>query len=65
MPDSLVAARRSQPVYLVFTLARDIRLTEPAFAERLQREWTRLRVFPATVGDGAITILRRAPQATR
>ena len=63
--DSLIAAHEGATVYLVFTLSRDIRLSQPEFAERLQREWIRVRVFSATVGDGAITILRhKAPVRT-
>jgi hypothetical protein len=58
--DSLLASRRDRPVYLVFTLGRDIRLREPDFAQRLERDWTRMRVFPATVGDGNITVMRYA-----
>lgn len=57
--ESLVTARKGRRTYLVFTLARDIRLRFPAFVTYLQQGWTKLRVFPATVGDGAITVIAR------
>lgn len=43
---------------VVTTFPRALRLTAPDLAERIERDWKVERTFPATIGDGEISIWR-------
>jgi mannosyltransferase len=55
--DSLASAL--QNVRVVTTFPRALRADMPDIAARIESYWTPTRVFPATVGDGEITIWTR------
>lgn len=59
--DSAVAARGANRTRLVTTFQRALRRGAPALYSRVMSGWTPERVFPATVGDGAIVVW--APKA--
>ncbi|MHC4843592.1 MAG: hypothetical protein ACYTEE_07305, partial [Planctomycetota bacterium] len=42
--------------FLVTTLHRLLRLRYPDLFERIRRDWTPARTYPATIGDGEITV---------
>lgn len=54
--DSALAFRTGRQSFLVTTFHRALRLRYPDLFDRIRADWQPARVFPATVGDGAITI---------
>ena len=54
--DSLIASRPGARVLLATTFLRDIRINYPALYARLRFDWPRPRIFPGTVGDGALLV---------
>lgn len=54
--DKILSSHPGQPVYLVTTLPRFLHIDSPELEQRIAEGWTVARTFPATVGDGAITV---------
>ena len=54
--DAVLATHGRDQVFVVTTLRRNLRLTEPALNARIERDWQILRTFPATIGDGEISV---------
>jgi len=58
--DAAVASRPPERVFLVTTLTRILEIEQPEIAERIASDWEVERVFPGTLGDGDVTVWRRA-----
>lgn len=59
--DSIVAAAGAGTVWFATTFARDMRLRAPGLVQRMRSaEWTLVRRFEGSVGDGTISIWKRA-----
>jgi hypothetical protein len=56
--EKTLAEHRGQRIFLVTTFARILRITFPDINDRISREWVPARTFPATVGDGEVTVWR-------
>lgn len=54
--DEILSSHPGQPVYLVTTFPRFLHLESAELEERITDGWTVARTFPATVGDGAMTV---------
>lgn len=54
--DSAIAVRGVARTRLVTTFQRALRSDAPELYARVERGWTPERIFPATVGDGAIVV---------
>jgi hypothetical protein len=54
--DEVLASHPGRRVLAITTFPRALRLTTPDIAERLERDWTPARTFPATVGDAEVTV---------
>jgi len=57
--DEQLTAHPAGSVWLLVTFPRALRLDLPDLDARIRTEWTIVREFPATIGDGAVTIWRR------
>ncbi len=62
--DSVLTSRGDGRSFVATTFQRSLRLRHPRLFERIREEWKPARTFPATIGDGAITIWEAAGQAT-
>jgi hypothetical protein len=60
--DSLTAAPRSAIV--VTTLPHVLRGDLPALAAEIDRDWAPVRIFPATIGGGEITVWKRKSECS-
>jgi hypothetical protein len=56
--DSLLAEHPHDRIWIVTTLHRILSLTYPKLVAELRADWTPVRVFPATIGNGEITVWR-------
>ena len=56
--DAVLSAHRGQASHVVLTFPRSLHFHSEELESRLMDGWTRTRSFPATVGDGAISIWR-------
>lgn len=54
--DRVLAAHPGRRAIAVTTFPRALRLTVPDLADRIARDWVEERRFPATVGDGEVTV---------
>jgi hypothetical protein len=52
----VLASHRGQSSYVVITFPRSLHYLSTELESRLTDGWARTRGFPATVGDGTITI---------
>ena len=50
--------RRSRAVWVLYTFPRYLDAAVPAVAEMIRKEFTVVRVFPGTVGDGDVFVGR-------
>lgn len=57
--DAILAAHPSRPSWLVTTFPRALRLGVPELDARIKRDWEVVRTFPATIGDGQISVWRQ------
>ncbi len=57
--DEAIAARAGRPVWLLTTFPRALRLAVPDLDARITRDWEIVRTFPATIGDGQISVWRQ------
>ena len=57
--EAIVGNTTSGDIYAVTTLHRFLYLEFPGISKELQNNWERVRVLPATIGDGQIIIWRR------
>jgi len=57
--DDLRASAGSGATYALYTFPRTLSASDPALRRVLQTDFELLRVFPGTLGDGAIYLLRR------
>jgi hypothetical protein len=53
--------RRSQDVWLVYTFPRYLESAAPALMEMIRKDFTVIRVFHGTVGDGDVFIGKFQP----
>jgi mannosyltransferase len=58
-------ARHSSAVWMVYTFPRYLQGAAPTVMEMIQREFTVVRVFPGTVGDGDLFVARLVPRRPR
>ncbi len=56
--DSVLSSSRGHSGIVVTTFARALRITHPDLLQRILDGWTLDRTFPATIGDGEISIWR-------
>ncbi len=54
--DSVLSRHADQNIFLVTTFPRALRLTHPDLAERITRDFESVRTFPATIGDGEVSV---------
>lgn len=54
--DQVLSSHQGQQSFLVTTLPRLLYLHSPELAARISSGWTVHKVFPGTIGDGAITV---------
>lgn len=54
--DAVLASHPGARTFVVTTFSRALRLAYPDLDARIARDWSRSRTFPATVGDGEVTI---------
>ena len=54
--ESVLGAHPNGRPLLVTTFARALYIDYPDLYARIDRDWTRLRTFPATIGDGEIAV---------
>lgn len=57
--DAALSTRHASGSWLVTTFPRALHILHPDLEARIANGWTRARVFPATVGDGNITIWKQ------
>jgi hypothetical protein len=57
--NKVLAEHRGSPSLIVTTLPLFQRALLPEVMARVVKDWTRIRIFPGTVGDGNITIWRQ------
>ena len=57
--DEALATRQGQPIWLLTTFPRALRLGVPDLDARIKRDWEIVRTFPATIGDGQISVWRQ------
>jgi len=63
--DAVLSAHASRPAYLVTTFPRFLHLHSPELEQRIAADWVATRTFPATMGDGAITVWKPAAAPVR
>jgi len=56
--DQVLSSHQGRRSFLVTTLPRLLHLHSPELAARISSGWTVVKVFPGTIGDGAITVWR-------
>ncbi|MGH9441813.1 MAG: glycosyltransferase family 39 protein [Thermoanaerobaculia bacterium] len=61
--DALESRAGGRTVWLLVTFRRALRLDFPDLERRIERDFREVRSFPATVGDGGVTVLLRARAA--
>lgn len=54
--DAVLATHVRGHVFVVTTLLRNLRLTEPGLNTTIERDWQLLKTFPATIGDGEVSV---------
>ncbi len=54
--DDVLARNPGRRAWLVTTFPRALRLSLPDLEARIRRDWAVAREFPATIGDGALTV---------
>ena len=63
--DALLSSHPEADTILVTTFPRALRIRHPDLAERIDRRWNAVRIFPATIGDGRITVWRSRIEGSR
>jgi hypothetical protein len=58
--DDVLAQNPGRQAWLVTTFPRALRLSLPDLDARIRRDWVVAREFPATIGDGALTVWQQA-----
>jgi mannosyltransferase len=58
--DDVLAQNPGRRAWLVTTFPRALRLSLPDLDARIRRDWVVAREFPATIGDGALTVWQQA-----
>lgn len=62
--DELERARAScRRLWLVYTLPIEVRAYHPRLWEVVERDFDVIKVFPGTLGDGAVTVCRERPES--
>ena len=59
--DSVLATHSGRPAIIVTTLRRALRISHPDLLARISSGWTLVRTFPATIGDGEISVWKPRP----
>src|SRR5207244_247856 len=59
--DSVVSKTRGHPSIVVTTFARALRIRHTDLLARIVEGWTLDRIFPATIGDGEISVWKERP----
>ena len=59
--DSVVSKTRGHPSIVVTTFARALRIRHPDLLARIVEGWRLDRTFPATIGDGEISVWKERP----
>ncbi len=54
--NAVLAAHPNKRCLLVTTFARALQISYPDLYTRIEQGWTRMRTFPATIGDGDIAV---------
>lgn len=54
--DAVLATHRPDHAYVVTTLLRGLRLTDPALNAKIERDWRIVKTFSATIGDGEVSV---------
>jgi len=54
--DNALSSHNKKRSFLVTTFHRSLRIRNPDLIARIEKDWTRARTFPATIGDGQITV---------
>ena len=54
--DAVLATHGREHIFVVTTLLRNLRLTEPGLNTAIERDWQILKTFPATIGDGEVSV---------
>lgn len=57
--NGLAARNNGKRLFAVTSFTRALRIEEPEIRQRLENDWTLLRKFPSTIGDGAILVWER------
>ena len=57
--DAVLASHVRGHVFVVTTLLRNLRLTEPGLNTTIERDWQILKTFPATIGDGEVSVWKQ------
>jgi len=58
--DRALAAHPRERIFIATTLHRILGVSQPNLWERIRSEWRPVRVFPATIGGGELTVWRAA-----
>jgi len=53
---------RGQPVWLVYTFPRYLEAAAPGVPEVIRKEFTVVRVFHGTLGEGDVVVVRSQPK---
>jgi hypothetical protein len=56
--DRVLSSKPADKLWIVTTLPRILGIEYPRITDRLRAEWAPVRVFPATIGDGELTVWR-------
>jgi hypothetical protein len=56
--EKTLAEHPGQPIFLITTFARSLRITFPDLNARIAQGWIPARTFPSTIGDGEVTVWR-------
>lgn len=60
--ETVLASRGDEQSWVVTTFPRALHLRYPELEARIAEGWTKIRIFPATIGDGQISVwARRQP----
>ena len=59
--DSVLSKTRGHPSIVVTTFARALRFSHPDLLKRVLEGWIQDRTFPATIGDGEISVWKERP----
>ena len=63
--DAALSTHPEADTILVTTLMRVLRIRHPDLAERIDRDWSAVRIFPGTIGGGRITVWRSRIEGPR